>query len=244
MTNARLGGRTSNGDLKMDMLTNSESAVRNVSIDIPDASEAAFAFLGLDNITGGRLQIQAQLPPVGAQGALNGVANVEDFKLVEAPVLAQMLSIASLQGLFDTLGGDGLAFNEFVIPFSLDSGALNIRDARVSGPALGMTGAGEIDFANKVLDLDGTLVPAYTANSLLGDIPVIGDIFVGKKGEGIFALSYTLKGRFDKTQIAVNPLSALTPGFLRGIFRTKRDKLPDDVVAEIESVKPDVKDKN
>jgi len=244
MTNARLGGRTSNGDLKMDMLTNSESAVRNVSIDIPDASEAAFAFLGLDNITGGRLQIQAQLPPVGAQGALNGVASVEDFKLVEAPVLAQMLSIASLQGLFDTLGGDGLAFNEFVIPFSLDSGALNIRDARVSGPALGMTGAGEIDFANKVLDLDGTLVPAYTANSLLGDIPVIGDIFVGKKGEGIFALSYTLKGRFDKTQIAVNPLSALTPGFLRGIFRTKRDKLPDDVVAEIESVKPDVKDKN
>jgi hypothetical protein len=82
------------------------------------------------------------------------------------------------------------------------------------------------------------LVPAYTANSLLGDIPVIGDIFVGKKGEGIFALSYTVKGTFDQTQIAVNPLSALTPGFLRGIFRTKRDKLPDNVVAEIEAVKP------
>ena len=226
------------------MLTDAESAVRNVTIDIPDASDAAFAFLGLDSITGGRLQIQAQLPPVGARGALNGVANVEDFKLIDAPILAQMLSIASLQGLFDTLSGDGLAFNEFTVPFSLDGGALNIREARVSGPALGMTGAGEIDFLQRQLDFDGALVPAYTANSLLGDIPVICDIFVGKKGEGIFALSYTVKGKFDKTQIAVNPLSALTPGFLRGIFRTKRDKLPDNVIAEIESVKPDVKDKN
>ena len=107
-----------------------------------------------------------------------------------------------------------------------------------------MTGAGEINFTSKVLDLDGALVPAYTANSLLGDIPVIGDIFVGKKGEGIFALSYTVKGRFDKMQIAVNPLSALTPGFLRGIFRTKRDKLPEDVIAEIESVKPKSDGKN
>jgi len=238
ISNARLGGRTAEGEFKIDMLTDAESAVRNVTVDIPDASEAVFAFLGLDNITGGRLQINAQLPPVGLKGALNGVAEVEDFKLIKAPILAQMLSIASLQGIFDTLGGEGLKFNEFVVPFSLEEGALSIRNARVSGPALGMTGDGEIKFIDRTLDLDGALVPAYTANSLLGDIPVIGDIFVGKKGEGIFALSYTVKGPFSETQIAVNPLSALTPGFLRGIFRTKRDKLPDDVVAEIESVKP------
>lgn len=239
ITNARLAGRTGDGDFKIDMLTSPENAVRNVTVDIPDASEAAFAFLGLDNITGGRLQINAQLPPVGVKGALNGVADLEDFKLVEAPILAQMLSIASLQGIFDTLGGEGLNFKEFIVPFSWEGGTLNIRNARVSGPALGMTGNGEIRLKDRSLDLDGALVPAYTANSMLGDIPVIGDIFVGKKGEGIFALSYTVKGNFDKTQIAVNPLSALTPGFLRGIFRTKRDKLPEDVVAEIESAVPE-----
>ena len=239
ITNAQLGGRTADGEFKIDMLSSEESSVRNVTIDIPNASEAAYAFLGLDNISGGRLQIDAQLPPVGVKGALNGVADVEDFKLVKAPILAQMLSIASLTGIFDTLGGEGLNFNEFIVPFSLEEGALSIRNARVSGPALGMTGHGEIQFSERKLDLDGALVPAYTANSLLGDIPVIGDIFVGKKGEGIFALSYTVKGSFDKTQIAVNPLSALTPGFLRGIFRTKRDKLPENIIAEIESVKPE-----
>ena len=101
-----------------------------------------------------------------------------------------------------------------------------------------MTGAGEVSFEDKVLELDGVLVPAYSANSLLGDIPLIGDIFVGKKGEGIFALSYTVVGPFEKTQITVNPLSALTPGFLRGIFRVKRDKLPENVIADIEAVAP------
>lgn len=237
-TNARLSGNTADGDFKIDLTSSEESPVRNVKIDIPNASEAAFAFLGLDNIAGGRMQIQAQMPPVGKEGPINGVADVEDFKLVKAPILAQILSVASLQGLFDTLGGAGLNFNEFVIPFSYDTGAISLRNARVSGPALGMTGNGEIRLEDKTLDLDGTLVPAYTANSLLGDIPLIGDIFVGKKGEGIFALSYTVKGSFDQTQIAVNPLSALTPGFLRGIFRTKRDKLPESVLAEIESVKP------
>jgi len=237
-TSARFNGDTEDGAFKIDLTTDKESNVRNVNVDIPDASEAAFAFLGLDNIAGGRLQIQAQMPPVGMAGPINGVADVEDFKLVRAPILAQMLSVASLQGIFDTLTGGGLNFTEFVVPFSYQKGGIEVRNARVSGPALGMTGNGEIRLEGRTLDLDGALVPAYTANSMLGDIPVIGDIFVGKKGEGVFALSYTVKGRFDKTQIAVNPLSALTPGFLRGIFRTKRDKLPDNVVAEIESVKP------
>ena len=237
-TNARISGNTSDGDFRINLLTSADSSMRNISVDIPDASEAAFAFLSTDSIAGGRLQIEAQMPPVGMAGPINGVAEIEDFKLVRAPILAQLLSVASLQGIFDTLSGSGLNFNQFVVPFSYQQGALEVRNARVSGPALGMTGNGEIRFDDRNLDVDGTLVPAYTANSMLGDIPVIGDIFVGKKGEGIFALSYTVKGSFDKTQISVNPLSALTPGFLRGIFRTKRDKLPDDVVAEIESVKP------
>jgi len=149
-----------------------------------------------------------------------------------------LLSLGSLTGLMNTLGGSGLKFDTFTVPFSLSGEALKIQDARISGPALGMTGNGQIRIADRTLDFDGVLVPAYTANSMLGDIPVLGDLIVGKKGEGIFALNYTVKGSFDKTQIAVNPLSALTPGFLRGIFKPKREKLPDEVMARIEAVKP------
>ena len=77
---------------------------------------------------------------------------------------------------------------------------------------------------------------------MLGSIPVIGDIFVGKKGEGIFALNYTVQGPFKSAQVAVNPLSALTPGFLRGIFARKREDLPEQLSEQlrdsIEAVRP------
>jgi len=238
ITNLRMGGRIDNKPIKIQMRSMIEGGTRTVDIDIPDASHAARAFLDLDSIEGGRLEIGAELPLIGTAGALLGVAEIEDFKLVKAPILAQMLSIGSLTGIVDTFSGEGLSFDTFHVPFSLRDGELNIRNARVSGPALGMTGDGEIRFKDRLVDLDGALVPAYTANSLLGDIPVLGDIFVGKKGEGIFALSYTIQGEFDKTQISVNPLSALTPGFLRGIFKPKRRKLSEETIAEIKSVSP------
>jgi len=238
ITNLRMEGEVGNEPIKIQMRSIAEEQTRKIDVDIPDASIVARAFLNLDSIEGGRLMIGAELPLTGTPGALLGVAQMEDFKLVKAPILAQMLSIGSLTGIVDTLSGEGLSFDTFYVPFSLRKGELNIRDARVSGPALGMTGDGEIRFKDRLLDLDGALVPAYTANSLLGDIPLIGDVFVRKKGEGIFALSYKVQGEFDETQISVNPLSALTPGFLRGIFKPKRDKLSDETLAEIKSVAP------
>ncbi len=236
--NARLEAQTKEGPLKLQILSSEEGQAREVIVNIPSASVAAQTFLGLDSIEGGQLKITAELPPIGKVGALSGVAEIDKFKLVRAPIFAQMLSIGSLTGIVDTFSGEGLNFDTFYVPFSLRDGELNIRNARVSGPALGMTGDGEIRFKDRLVDLDGTLVPAYTANSLLGDIPLIGDIFVGKKGEGIFALSYTIQGEFDEVQVAVNPLSALTPGFLRGIFKPKRNKLSEDVLAEIKAVAP------
>ena len=238
ITNAHLGGQTDQGPLNIQMRSFETGQARDVDVSIPSAADAARAFLGLDNIEGGELKITAQFPPIGKAGTLNGVAEIDEFKLVRAPILAHMLSLGSLTGIFDTLGGGGLSFNTFHVPFSLIDGELHIRNARVSGPALGMTGDGEIRFKDRLLDVDGTLVPAYTANSLLGDIPVLGDLFVGKKGEGIFALSFMVQGEFDNTQVTVNPLSALTPGFLRGIFKPKRESLPEEVIAEIRSVAP------
>jgi uncharacterized protein YhdP len=207
-------------------------------VDIPNASDAAIAFFGINSLTGGRLQIDADLPAVGTKGALRGTTRVKDVTLVNAPIMTTILSLASLQGLADALGGTGLKFENLDVPFSFEDGRLSVREARASGPALGMTASGELSFDQALVDMDGVLVPAYTANSLLGSIPVLGDIFVGKKGEGIFALSYTVKGPLEGAQVAVNPLSALTPGFLRNIFTPQRKDLPEGLRSTIEAVRP------
>lgn len=238
ITEARLKGRTNDGPVTVNLSTDGKKSLRTLEIDVPDASDASFAFFDLQSLRGGRLQLSADLPAVGTSGPLTGTATVEDVRIVQAPIMTTMLSLASLQGLADALGGEGLKFNQLIVPFSYNEGRMSVREGRAAGPGLGMTANGEIDFANKVLDMDGVLVPAYTANSMLGSIPLIGDIFVGKKGEGIFALNYTVKGAFDGAQVAVNPLSALTPGFLRGIFATQRDDLPEQLREQIEAVRP------
>ncbi len=233
----RLGGTVDEGAFTAEIVNNPDDGTRIVSVNLPNASKAADAFLGLTSTQGGKLGIKAKLPPIDGSGPTVGTAIVTEFKLKQAPFLAQILSLASLSGLVDTLGGEGLAFENFEVPFTLENDLLQIRGARIYGAALGMTGDGDIQLKNRVLDFDGTLVPAYNANTILTDIPVLGSL-IGKKGEGVFALNYAVKGPFEKAQISVNPLSALTPGFLRGIFRSQREKIPDDVMEQIEAVRP------
>ncbi|MEP1231178.1 MAG: AsmA-like C-terminal domain-containing protein [Litorimonas sp.] len=237
LTGLRLGGSTEDGEFKAEVVSDQNDKTRLVTVRIPNASKAASAFLGLTNMEGGTLNIAAKLPPIDTEGATVGNAEITAFKLNQAPFLAQILSLASLTGLVDTLGGDGLSFDRFEAPFTLSDNLLQIRGARVYGPALGMTGEGDIQLDTRALDFDGTVVPAYAANTILGDIPVLGSL-LGKKGEGVFALNYAVRGPFEKVQISVNPLSALTPGFLRGIFRPQREKLSDEIMEQIEAVRP------
>lgn len=234
---ARLEALSDGKPLRLELSTR-EDLKRNFVISVPDASKAVSAFMGLDNTSGGQLEIVANLPAAGEEGAYVGEADMKDFKLNEAPALAQLLSLASLTGLADTLTGGSMQFDRFKLPFTILGDDIAIRNARLYGPALGMTGDGDIDLDLRVLDFDGTLVPAYTANSILGDIPVLGDIFVQEKDGGLFALTYTVSGPFEQTQIAVNPLSALTPGFLRGIFKRDRSDADEAMREAIEDVTP------
>lgn len=234
---ARLEALSDGEPLKLELSTRTDRK-RQLAVNVPDASKAVSAFMGLDNTTGGQLEITANLPAAGEDGAYVGEADMRDFKLNEAPALAQLLSLASLTGLADTLTSGSMQFDRFKLPFTMLGDDIAIRDARLYGPALGMTGNGDINLDLRVLDFDGTLVPAYTANSILGDIPVLGELFAQDKGEGLLALSYTVSGPFEKTQIAINPLSALTPGFLRGIFKRDRSKADDAMRDAIEDVQP------
>jgi len=236
---ARLMALSDGNPLKLALSTQ-ETSKRQLVVEIPDASKAIAAFIGLNNTTGGQLVVNMNLPAAGEEGAITGEADMRNFRLTRAPAMAQLLSIASLTGLADTLTSGSMQFETFKLPFTMVGDDISIRDARLYGPALGMTADGDIDLDLRVMDFDGTLVPAYTANSILGDIPVLGDIFVQEKDGGLFALTYTVSGPFEQTEIAVNPLSALTPGFLRNIFKRDRSDIDNAMKDAIEDVTPKV----
>ncbi len=205
------------GQAPVSLHLESKGAQRQLSITSPDAGAFARSIGVFDNALGGRLDITAVIDEQRPDRPLLGRVRIKDYRVVDAPLLARILTIGSLTGMAELLNGEGISFALFDAPFCLRQGRLTIDRARTFGPALGITLTGVIDRRRESLDMNGTLVPSYTLNSVLGKIPLLGNLFVGREGEGVFAATFSVKGPASGPVVTVNPLSALAPGFLRGI---------------------------
>ena len=144
----------------------------------------------------------------------NSVLKIDNFKVQEVPVLAKLLILASLQGIADLLTGEGIRFTDLEIKFSRKKNLTTIEEMYAIGPAISILLDGYIE-AEKLVSLRGTLVPATTINRTIASIPLLGNILVGKKvGEGIFGVSFKVKGPPKDLKTTVNPIKSLTPRFI------------------------------
>lgn len=170
------------------------------------------------SLVGGRLDVTATDPGTTPLADWSGTATMHGFSVRDQPVLGKLLQAMTLYGVLDALRGQGVAFDTLIAPFRYRGDILTLRDARAFSSSLGMTAKGSIDFATDSCDVQGTLVPAYFFNTLLGRMPFIGRLFSPEKGGGLFAATYGVSGGCNDPSVGVNPLAALTPGFLRGVF--------------------------
>ena len=144
----------------------------------------------------------------------NSILKIDNFKLQEVPALAKILTLASLQGIADLLTGEGIRFTDFEMRFSNKKGLMTIEEMYAIGPAISILMDGYIE-TKKLISLRGTLVPATTINRTIASIPFIGNILVGKKvGEGVFGVSFKVKGSPKDIKTSVNPIKTLTPRFI------------------------------
>jgi uncharacterized protein YhdP len=188
-----------------------------------DAGDLLQALHQTGRVEGGRLELDAtifrQQPSLQAEGKLLA----RKFHVLDAPLLARLLTVASLTGIVNLLGGEGIAFEQLEAPFAVRNQVLQLDRGRVYGSQLGLTFQGRVDLATDTLDLEGTIVPLYGVNWTIGQIPIIGRLLRGSEGEGAFAMTYGMRGPVPDPTISVNPLSALAPGFLRDLFSGLRE---------------------
>ncbi len=195
-----------------------EAAGRALTVRAGDAGAVLRAFGVLESVQGGRLDLTGRFADRQPGHPFLGRLQIEAFVLRDAPLAAKVLQAMTLYGLLDALHGPGLGFDQLVASFRLADGQMTIEDSRAHSPSLGFTAKGRIDLDARTADLQGTIVPAYALNRLPGEIPLIGRLFSPEKGGGLFAATFTASGPLDDPAVAVNPLAALTPGFLRGLF--------------------------
>ena len=147
-------------------------------------------------------------------GVSNSVLIIDNFKVKEVPVFAKLLSLASLQGIADLLTGEGIRFTDFEMIYSSQKGLTTIEEMYAIGPAISILMDGYIS-SKKLVSLRGTLVPATTINRSIASIPLLGKILIGDKtGEGVFGVSFKIKGPPKNLSTTVNPIKTLTPRFI------------------------------
>ena len=191
---------------------------RSVRITAEDAGALLGSFDVLRHLEGGRLTVTGNYAHNRPGAPLIGTAEMSDFAVRQAPGFAKLLQALTFYGLVEALSGPGLGFSRLVAPFALTPEVLTLTEARAYSASLGITAKGTINRRQQRLAMEGTIVPAYIFNSLLGNLPLLGRLFSPETGGGLFAATFRLSGAVDDPQVNVNPLAALTPGFLRGLF--------------------------
>ncbi len=167
------------------------------------------------NLQGGKMVLQAHSKPNAPQ---QGYITITDAHFADAPTITKILSLASLQGAVSALTSQGLDAEYIKTAYTKTDSSMTFSDGVLRLPAVGISFRGDYNRSNETLAMEGAVIPFYSVNSLLNDIPLLGDILGNRSEEGLLGISYTLSGTTAAPDVSVNPLSVVTPGFLRGLF--------------------------
>lgn len=185
---------------------NGRSAVRLVTDDAGGVVRAAGL---INNAVGGSLDLT--LLPTVAEGTFDGTLAVRNLRIKDAPAMAALLDAISVVGLLQQLDGQGLSFDAVDASFRLTPRQVILTESSAVGPGLGISLDGIYTLANKSVDFQGVISPFYLVNQ-------IGSVLT-RRGEGLIGFNFNIRGTADNPSVSVNPLSALTPGMFREIFR-------------------------
>ena len=206
-------------DITLKKDKESEKRFLEIYSDLPRPLLAGYKFF--NGLSGGKLLFTSLIE--GSKS--NSKLRIENFKIINAPGLIKLLSLADLGGLVDLAEGEGLSFKVLEIDMEKDKNFLKLNEILALGPSMSVLMEGYQDETG-LTSLRGTLVPAKTLNKIISKIPVIGKIVIPKEvGEGLFGISFKIKGPKGSTKTTINPIRTLTPRFIQKIIdRTKKPK--------------------
>ena len=213
---AQMTGQAGAGSFRMSLIP--QGSGRSFSATAQDAGGLLRALDVASSVQGGTLSLGGVYDDTQPDHPLVGTALIDKFRIVGAASVARLLQAMTLYGVVDVLRGPGLGITHLVAPFRYADAVLTLDNARAFSSSLGFTTKGDIDLAAQRADLTGTIVPGYFFNTLLGKLPVLGKLFSPEQGGGVLSATYKLSGPLGNPKVQVNPLAALTPGALRGLF--------------------------
>ncbi len=195
----------------------SKNKILEIYSDIPKSLLSSYSFF--KGLSGGQLLLNSTYDIEKSNTNLI----IENFKVNNAPGLVKLLSLADFGGMVDVMSGEGLSFEKLEMIMEKDTKILNLKELYAIGPSISILMEGYVDSKTGLISLRGTMVPAKTLNKFLSKLPIVGDIIIPKEiGEGLFGISFKIKGLPGNLKTTVNPIKTLTPRFIqKAIKKTK-----------------------
>ncbi len=201
---------------KLDIRLEPKDSGREFTATCDDFGEALKGLGFSDSVHDGKVEIHgASLPD--QPNMIEGTVKIGHFEVKNLPALVLLLNATSPFGFFDIITNTA-SFDRLKGRFRWQGDAIDLKDVEAAGTSVGMNIQGHADMNTGLVKLNGTLVPFSTVNGWLGSIPLLGDVLTGGSGGGILAVSYGIDGTLAEPKVSVNPVSLLTPGFLRNLF--------------------------
>ena len=206
--------------LDISMKSDNQNKKKYIDIysDLPKPLLSSYDFF--DGLSGGTLLYSAIIE----DGDSNSKLIIENFKVINAPGLVKLLSLADLGGLADIAAGEGISFDTLEIKMNNKKNFLKLEEIFAIGPSISVLMEGYRDQSG-LTSLKGTLVPAKNLNKLISRIPIIGDIVIPKEaGEGLFGVSFKIKGLPGQMKTSIDPIKTITPRFIQKIIKKEKKK--------------------
>lgn len=191
-----------------------------------NAGELLRALNVYPKVRGGQFRLNARLAPAGQPSASAGEIRIANFRISDDATLQQVAERAGSSRGMRGQGGqqqnrrtnNAVYFTALKVPFVVRGDVLQIGNAIVKGPSIGATAHGSINMATDQIDIAGTFIPAYALNSAISNVPIVGDVLAGGRGQGVFGITFAVDGTLGRPRFRVNPVSAIAPGIFRRLF--------------------------
>ncbi len=149
----------------------------------------------------------------------NGAIAGKNIVFFDAPFLANFFSIFSLDGFAQKLKDGGIIFNNFNASYKLENEKLKIVDSLLKGSELGIQFDSVVGLNNDYFLMNGSIIPAYTINTLITKFPIVGDIVTaGSPEDGLIGAKFKVEKIDGEYEIFYNPISVFVPNIIKNFL--------------------------
>ena len=181
-----------------------------------------------NDISGGSMFIKGKY---SSSKEHSSILRIKDFRLKDDTKFENLIKSTRFFDIVSLINDTQKSFSYMEAPIAKENDLIYVKDAFIIGGLVGFTFSGEVNPIKKTSSFDGFYGPLYLFDKYIDRIPLFNKILTNNKNESLLGANFSVNKVDGETSVTINPLSLVTPGKTKRIFKIfdflKKDKEPN-----------------